>query len=231
MNKTDRIVTALTSVRDLIRAVEGVLIDLVAAISPWLAPVIPAWMVKTNLSGPLGMPEWVAWIGAAVVELVGLSAVHTAFSLWDYNDSKRKSDQRAPVWVAAAMAVFYLAVVLIVNVALHPGTLVERLAVTLLSMLTAIAAVILAVRAGHARRLGEIQAERAERQRQRKAPETFRQVAAVPETTADWRGMLPEEKKKLSGMTSAQIVAEYGVTERTARNWRNRIAANGNGHK
>lgn len=227
MNRTDRIVSMLTSVRDLIRAVEGVLVDLIAAISPWLAPVIPAWLVKTNLSGPLGMPEFVAWTGAAVVELVGLSAVHTAFSLWDYNDTRRKSDQRAPVWVAAVVAVFYLAIILVVNVALHPGTFVERLAITLLSLLTAIAALILAVRAGHARRLGDIQAEKAAKRTRRKVSGKLPEHSGTAETSADWRGMSPEDKRKLAGMTAAQIAGRYGVSERTARNWRRRVTTNG----
>ena len=250
--RTERIVAALAGLRDLIRAVEGVLIDLVAAAAPWLAPVIPAYLAWHNMVDVLAFPVWIAWIGAAVVELAGLSAVHTTFTLWDYNDTKRKSDQQAPVQVSLAITVFYLAIILIVNVALDTGTALEKLAITLLSLLTVVGSVILAVRASHARRLLEIERERAERKQERaerkaeierqeqetaepEAEVLPEQVETVPERAepealpAAWPELTPEHKRQLSGMDAAAIAAAYPVSERTARNWRKRLQKNGNG--
>lgn len=158
----DSIVQVLTNTRDLIRALESVVVDLIAAASPWLAPVIPAFLVYRALIYRLQFPWQIALISAVVVEFLGLSTVHTAFSLWDYNETRRKSDQRAPVAIALVMAVVYISAVMVVNVLLDDGATIERIALSLLSLLTVVASVTLAIRANHARRLEEIREQKAE---------------------------------------------------------------------
>jgi hypothetical protein len=73
---------------DIVSRIEMFAFDTVAAISPWLAPVIPAFLTYTHMSGALGYPQWVAFIGALVVECLGLAAIYTATQFWDYNDAK-----------------------------------------------------------------------------------------------------------------------------------------------
>lgn len=168
MSISDRAVRFLSGWRDLTRALEGALVDNLAATSPWLAPIIPAYLGYSNMTGVLGFPHWVAVVGAIVIETLGLSTVHTVFTLWDYNDSRRKSDQRAPVWAALVVAIVYIMVILTVNVLLdYERKSIEKLSLALLSMLSVVAAITLAVRANHARRLSDIQAERQERREMR----------------------------------------------------------------
>lgn len=155
--------------RELTRAFEFALVDNLAATAPWLAPVIPAYLAWRNMTTVLEFPAWVAMIGAIVVETLGLSTVHTVFSLWDYNDARRKSDQRAPVWIAIITAGMYITIVLVVNVLLEGRPAVEMVAQALLSLLSVVAAITLAVRANHARRLADIRSEREERKAERMA--------------------------------------------------------------
>ncbi|CAG0934324.1 hypothetical protein TFLX_03427 [Thermoflexales bacterium] len=163
---------------DVISRIETVAIDTVAAISPWLAPVIPAYLTNTHMAGALGYPTWVAFIGALVVECLGLAAIYTATQFWDYNDAKatekenrlvgmsqkarmlaRKKRQRnAPFkWAALAMG-FYIVVILTVNAALEmevtqTGFTVKVFSNALLSLLSVIAGLIIALRSQHRRRL------------------------------------------------------------------------------
>ncbi len=225
----------------LTRMVEGVLVDNIAATVPWLAPVVPAWLAYHNMTGVLEMPGWIGLVGAAVVEFLGLSTVSTAFSLWEYNDARRKSDQAAPVWVAIITAGFYLAVVLTVNVILDSSPAVERVAKGLLSTLSIAAAVTLATRAQHARRLQAAADERAERRemrRERQAAtygempqlaETRRNSPQLAETrqTADWRALSVPEREQIAGMSTEAVMAAYPVSARTAREWREKARNNG----
>jgi hypothetical protein len=67
---------------------EAVAIDTVSALAPWLAPIIPAFLTYTHMQGSLNYPQWVAFVGALVVEFIGLAAIYTATQFWDYNDAQ-----------------------------------------------------------------------------------------------------------------------------------------------
>ncbi len=162
---------------DVISRGEMVAIDSVAAVSPWLAPVIPAFQTFTHMLGALNYPSWVAFIGAMVVECLGLAAIYTATQVWDYNDAKatekenrlagmdrkereiakKKRQRNAPfAWAALAMG-FYIVVILTVNALLEmevtqSGFTVRVLSNALLSMLSVIAGLIIALRSQHRRR-------------------------------------------------------------------------------
>jgi hypothetical protein len=47
-------------------------------------------------------------IAAAIIELPGLSTVHAALWLRDYNASKRKIDPSAPTWIAVVLGEVYV---------------------------------------------------------------------------------------------------------------------------
>jgi len=152
----------------LTQALESTLVDNVAATIPWMAPIIPAWFAYENMTVVLGMPWAISLVGAAVIEFLGLASVSTTFKLWQYNNSKRKADQNAPVQVAIGTTVFYLVIVLLVNVILDTSPVEARVAKALLSMLSVAGAVVLAIRAQHARRLESNEAERQERRELRR---------------------------------------------------------------
>ncbi len=163
----DWVVGALQGWLRLIRAIESLLVDAIAATAPWLAPVVPAYMVYGAMKAELGFDQWVAVAGALVVEFLGLSAITTTFQFWDWNDSKNQKDPRAPLAVAIGAALFYLIVVLTVNVILDQATAAHKVAKALLSSLSVIAGIVLAIRSQHARRLAAREQEKAERKAER----------------------------------------------------------------
>lgn len=238
----DRVTNFLRGWGDLTRALEATLIDNLAATVPWLAPVLPAYMVYHSLSTVMNFPVQIAWIGAAVVEFLGLSTVATTFQFWDWNDSRRKTDQGAPVWIAAATAAFYLIVVILVNVVLDTAPAVQRFAKALLSTLSVIAAITLAIRSQHARRLEEIDRIKAEKRAERRLrrhsgefPATsasFENLAGeknLPQhaKTNDWRRLSRDEKTAIAEMQPAELVHIYPISDRTAREWVKKARQNG----
>jgi len=248
-----RVVNFLADWNRLMRSIESVLIDLIAATAPWLAPLLPAYMVHTGLTEALKMNPFIAWTGAVVVEFLGLSAVSTTLTLWDYNDRKREASRApkpargkrkktarkvrglAPVWIALAAGLFYMTVVLVVNVVLDKSGAIERLAKALLSSLSIIAALILAVRAQHARRLEAAESRRnllkqarQSRKDAGKLSETSQNLQKVSETfPKDWRKLSNTHKLELSEMTVPEIAAAANVTERTAITWSGKLKSNG----
>lgn len=248
------VVAVLNSANRLLRAVESILIDLIAATAPWLAPVLPAYMVWYALTHRLNIPVpgWVALIGALVIEFLGLSAISTTLMLWTYNDRRRESAQDrvkkhgkriktprvrglAPVWLAAGSGAFYLVVVLVVNVVMDTSSIQERIAKAMLSSLSIIAGLILAVRAQHARRLEESETRRVqmrnlrERSREaRKVSESFGKIDTGPRIFPnDWRKLSETQKRDLKDKDAGEIAALAGITERAALDWVKRIRSNG----
>jgi len=164
-----RVVTFLESLLKLNRATENLLIDVVASYSPWVAPLVPAYMTFQNMTTRLAFPAWASMAAAICVETLGLSSIQTAVSFWQWNDSKGKSDAKAPVLLAVLTGGYYLATVLVTNAMLDDSPGVYRLAKALLSSLSVCAGVILALRAGHARRMSEAEQARQERKADRAA--------------------------------------------------------------
>ena len=164
-----RIVTMLEGLLKLNRATENLLIDIVASYSPWVAPLIPAFMTFQNMTTHLAFPRLAGLAAAVCVETLGLSSIQTTVSFWNWNDSKLKADPKAPVFLAILTGGFYLFTVLTVNAMLDDTSGVYRLAKALLSSLSVCAGVILALRAGHARRISETERVRQERKIERSA--------------------------------------------------------------
>ena len=251
MSAYDRVLSFLRGCMGITRALEAALVDVIASVIPWLAPVIPAYMVYHNLGKVLFFPAWVSIVGAVVVEFLGLSTVHTTFTFWQYNDDrtaralqhhrkergrrraaaghdlqKRRSQlQQAPVLVAGITAGFYLAVIVTVNVMLDDAGTLERVSKALFSLLGTVAAVTLAIRSQHTRRLEEIEKEKQSRKDQ-KLSRIGKVSVEVSEKVSekvsnDWRKLPDEDKSLIGGMTRDQIGVRYGVSKRTANNWYN----------
>lgn len=219
----------------MIKRIEAGLIDSIAAITPWLAPLIPAYLVYHNMLERLDYSELFALIGAGAVEFLGLSAVHTAVTLWQWNDTRKVG--RAPLWAALVAGLFYVAIVLVVNAVLDiaQGTpsepYVKILAHALLSLLSVDAAVIIAIRASHARRVTDDANERQRRAEERKAARQAeidaRQaaLAASHDATNDaTRDTVTREQFvtlwQSNGHKSISALAqELGVNPRKAQRW------------
>jgi DNA-binding transcriptional ArsR family regulator len=138
-----------------IRQAEGSLVNLLSALAPWGAPLVPATMVYYNLIERLRFRPWIALVSASVAEILGLATVSTAMVFWQSNRKERAGYKKMPVWVTAACFGWYLAVIITVNVLLEapwqPEQLIriELIARALLSTLTIPAAVTISIRAVH----------------------------------------------------------------------------------
>ncbi len=211
----------LESLQDTSQIFERVVIDNLSAFTPWLAPLIPAYLTYTHMVGSLSYPTWVAFIGALVVECLGLTAIYTAIQFWDYNDAKatekenrlvsmdakarksakQKKQRNAPFrWAAGAMA-FYIVIILTVNAALEmevtqAGFTVKVFANALLSLLSVVAGLIIALRAQHRRRL--------EKSSRRKETNVTQPPAQNPANFA-------QVERKPMPITKAEFLRLYGA--------------------
>lgn len=259
------VIAWLESALKLSQAFERLLVDVFVAYVPLLAPVIPATIAFFSLYVVLEMPLAVSLIGAGVVEFLGLGTVSTTMQFVDYNASRNEDDPPAPTKTAIGTMVFYLVVVLTVNVLLDDATLIHKVTKLLLSTLSVAGAVTISLRGQHARRLAvkALKDARLEDEgRKQKADETAyrRQVSAerraqkhelmkmelelkaseskpepvkvsekVSESDGEkpatfgkwktWRKVPQGEKLKIVGMTVEEVMANYGVEERTAYHW------------
>lgn len=212
-----------------VKRIEATLIDAIAAVTPWLAPLIPAYLVYRNMTQQLGYPVIFGLVGAAAVEFLGLSAVHTAVTFWQWNDNHKT--ERAPFWFALGAGLFYVVIVLTVNAALdiwRGSDGIKIFAHALLSLLSVDAAIIIAIRAQHARRLTEREQARTER--------TERKAARIDANRArtDANGREPDANGTRTPATReefmtawhanghesiAALARELVVNPRTAQKW------------
>ncbi len=223
MNAIKSIVDFIKGIK--ITKIEAAFINAVAAVTPWLAPLIPAYLVFHNMTERLGYPPIFGLVGAGAVEFLGLSAVHTAVTFYQWNDAHKA--EQAPFWFAFGAGLFYVAIVLTVNAALdiwRDSDWVKILAHALLSLLSVDAAVIIAIRAQHARRLNERDEARQKRKNakaQEKAQaETAKTQSAKPQTGAKITQAEFMTAWRANGHHKvAALARELGVNERTAQNW------------
>lgn len=170
-----------------IQKIKSAAIDTVADVAPWLAPSIPAYLVYHNTSSKLGIEFPFNLFAAVAVETLGLASVHTALEFWTWNGEKRKTDDTAPFFVAVVATLFYMVVVLTVNAVLDftSDLYAQIFAKALLSLLSLDAALIVAMRASHARRLSDVQDEKRERKEARQMPRQNESDATNDATDTD----------------------------------------------
>lgn len=156
----EKAVFFLESIQRFVKAVETVFIDTVSTVIPWLSPLVPAFMAYRAMTDILDFPYWLSVITAGVIELLGLATINTAFSFWAYNQEKRKIDQKSPVMLAVLVTLYYLVVVLVVNTMLDTSPAMHKIAKGLLSSISIVGGVTIALRASHSRRINEIRTER-----------------------------------------------------------------------
>lgn len=129
---------------------EEKLIDNVARIVPWFAPLIPASFAYHNSINVLRLVWYEAAVVAFVVELLGLATVHTFFSLAESLKTLKDNKPKHETIIMGFMALFYLAIVVTVNILLdleHSWQIITARA--LLSLISIPAAVTLSIRNLH----------------------------------------------------------------------------------
>ena len=197
----NRIVSFVSDLLRLFRSLEGLLVDLAAAVAPWLAPIPSAVMLYAHMIGVLEFPIWAALASAVCVELLGLSAVSTSFTLWDYNDTRKQGEGRAPFLAALVTGCFYLVVVLTINTLLDQAEPLERVARASLTMLSPVGAVILAVRSNHARRVQSVEDARRQRSENLRLAREAKRLHRSPvmDTDPNPFGRIPERSNGNGG--------------------------------
>jgi hypothetical protein len=136
-----------------IRGVEYSLVNLLSALAPWLAPLAPAYFSYHHMVNYLGLPETVAFLIAACIEILGLAAMHTTLEFYSWNRKYKDTKLHAPLWAAVLTFALYFMVIITLNV-LIDATLGNEawpviMARALLSFLTIPSALILSIRAQH----------------------------------------------------------------------------------
>jgi hypothetical protein len=164
----DKAVDFLEAIQRFVKATETTFIDTVSVVIPWLAPAAPAWIAWRSMTVELAFPIWLAAAMAAVIELLGLATINTVFQFWSWNQDARKSEPRSPVALALVLVMYYFCVILTVNTMLDGSTLQHKIAKGLLSSISVVGGVTIALRAAHARRVRESQEERARIRAERK---------------------------------------------------------------
>ncbi len=214
----------LESLQDTSQTFERVVIDNVSAFTPWLAPLIPASMAYHNMIARLDFSPVISLFGAVAVEFLGLSAVSTALEFWKYNEDKRKSDNAAPFIVALLTGVFYVAIILTVNamLELNQSLEIKVAAKAMLSLLSVVAAVIIALRSQHRRRLKEIADEktqrRTERQQSRSQENPGVSLESPIKTYADYV-RFNESRNGDGPITAEMLISKYKIPRSTAFRW------------
>lgn len=152
---TDRLATMLTN---------GL-----AALGPWLTPLPSAALVGRATIHYLNWEPWLGLVSGAAIETLGITAISTTLLLWDYNQSRRKSQPPAPVRLAVTLVVGYALVTILLTVFMEIAPDVVILAPALWPLLSLVGAVNLALRSQHRHRLAAAAAEQAGRRAERKA--------------------------------------------------------------
>jgi hypothetical protein len=98
----------LTGLKAFPGALKRVLTDTGSEMGAWLAPLPSAVSVATAASRNLHYDPWLAFVVGAIVELLGFATANRALDLWDYNQTRREDEPKAPTWLAVLLVSFYL---------------------------------------------------------------------------------------------------------------------------
>jgi len=173
---------------------DGALVQIVAQVAPWLAPLPTAWLVYDRTQQHLGWPWWVALLAGLTLEALGVAILATTLEQYSYNRGKRKSDPKAPLWIPLLLVGLYFVAAELLTVALDiaPGW-VAPLAPAVFPVLSVAAFAVLGVRADHQQRLTEIEQGKADAkaERERRKQELAALEQPVTEPEAEPTGSLP----------------------------------------
>jgi hypothetical protein len=169
---------------EVVNSAEDSVINLLCVIAPWLVPIIPAYLTYWHTVKNLQFPDWVAWTAAIVVEVLGLASMRTSISFFEHNKRYSKETNKAPVSLSMATYVFYLVVILTVNVLLDAtnGVRWENIvAIGLFSLLSVPAGILISVRTQHSELLKELARTRYERRMNKPEPAERSRTVHEPE--------------------------------------------------
>lgn len=133
------------------------LADVLAELGGWIAPVPTAYFTSQAGITLLHWPNWVAWLVAGTVELLGVSSIATWLSVRQWNVTHKDDDDKAPIGLASGVVGCYVVVIGALTVALKFRPEYAPYASLLLPVLSLAGMTTLALRAEHRRRLASVQ--------------------------------------------------------------------------
>lgn len=107
-------VEAIDDVRD---SLENSLVNFAAGIIPWLSSLIPAYYLYVHMTDVLEVPAKLAFVFAAVVEVLGFASISTFLALYRYRQRYKETTTKGSVspWLAVFAFTMYLIVITLVN--------------------------------------------------------------------------------------------------------------------
>lgn len=217
------------NVNEFIRDVEGSVVNLLASIAPWFAPLPAAYMSFWHMTSSLLYPVYIATPVAIMIEILGFSTISTGLDFWSWNRRYKSggSLKRAPLGFVAVAFGYYLFVIISMNVVLDiaksfPDIVSERWSVigvqALLTTMTIPAGLIVATRVQHKELLDEI--KQLKLAKKMKVSESFN---TEPNKAVSWRTfsktLSGEEMEFIATAPIQEVINKYGLIERTAYNW------------
>ena len=193
-------------ISEVINSAERSFLDLLSALVPYAVPIIPAYLTFDHVHHMMGFEIWVAWTAAFVTEVLGITSVSTAIRFYRHNaiyaaaaqasqpaaqDGKKTkvkvnaavvkknkaAKNKAPFGLAIFTYVFYLVIVLSVNVLLliesQSKTGAVIWAIGLFSLLSVPSGILISIRS----QFGEMLEEKKEQQEARRAARYPQQMA------------------------------------------------------
>jgi len=219
------------AINNFIRETEGSVANLLASIAPWGAPIpaaVMSFMHMREFLGFSGSLEWVSWVTAATIEVLGFSTISTALSFYQWNKkyTSDKSLKKAPMGFVILAFGFYLGVVISMNVLLDaskyfPDVLSQNLIIVFvratITLLTIPAGLIVATRVQHNDLLDDMRKSKFVKVSQTLNP------AVNPAKIISWRSFKKTiNNDEIGWISTAQIpdlMAKYNLIYQTAMNW------------
>lgn len=231
MNIFNRFTNALLQVQnDIVR--------MICALLPWLVPLVPAYITFSHARNEMGYALWISVVMGIVVEGLGLASLVIFFQFWSHNRKYKTKENQMPLWIPIFTYVFYLTVVLSLNVILDyvAGEQITKIwVVALFSTLSIPAGMLLSVQVVHTEwntnhnmLLAERKQERKERLQNKSEP--ILQISAETTNSAQENEQEPhasdyveqilsmlERKYNLTGRiaTPKEIAEQLGINPRT----------------
>ena len=90
-------------------------------ITPVLAPMPTAYVIYGKLVTVLDWETWIAFVAAAVIELIGFRSIGLAVEMYQFNRSLNATEKtlRAPLWLASSVVGLYTLAVLSLTILLE----------------------------------------------------------------------------------------------------------------
>jgi hypothetical protein len=135
------------------KGLEALIVEALATVGPWLAPLTPAYLTFKHTMLILQFPPFFAWATAIAVEITGLASGHTMAKFYMHNKGERAKKNKLPILPIAIVFVFYLLTLGILNLSpdWYETSIQHKVFRTALILLSVPAITIVSVRAQHAK--------------------------------------------------------------------------------